>query len=320
MKKLLTWSVALLLLWGASSCRPNPEPNPKPVNGKVVYNLPIIDYDFTGTSEDIIAFEKTLGHTLDKKQSNANTLAFKTGQKEFSETLYLLGNKRIIEIYQPCSDGEAVEKILPQLTEELEKQGWIEWSTPVNNGESDAAFVLTRTINGQKTQIGSVLVYTRVNNVKKTYPGVFFIFSRATAGVDPNTVELPDLYLDGLGKTKEEIKAYYKSKGVESVISSSFLRAKVDNPAYKNEVCFFFKDGDTKCHSVIMTAVNFRINKSENLNKQLKELGFEFDSEESGAISKFINEDKGIWAFVRFRPLSQFDQPNLTFTKKPSNF
>ncbi len=321
MKKLVTWSAGLLLLLGATSCRPTPQPKPSPSpSAKPEYKLPIIDYDFAGSVDDIVAFEKALGHALDKEQSNASSLTFSTGKSEFPETVYHLENKRITEIYQPCTSGDAVKQILPELTEELKKQGWNAWPTPVSNGECDAAFLLVRDINGTATQIGSVIVHTRTNNAKKTSPSISFIFSRVAGNIDPNTVVLPDLFLDGLGKTKEEIKSYYDGKGLESNVSGLFLRVKVDNPAYKNEVCFFFQEGENKCHSIIVTAVSFRINKSENLTNQLKKLGFEFDSEESGAIKKFFNEEKAIWAFARFMPLTQFDQPNLTFTKQPRNF
>lgn len=321
MKKLAIWSTLLLLLLCIPSCHPRQQPQSEPEGDTTpIYNLPIVDYDFAGSVDDIVAFEKALGHTLDKSQSNATTLTFSTGQKDFSETVYHLENRRIMEIYQPCSSGDVVKKILPQLAKELKQRGWSEWTTPVRDGQCDAAFLLLGEVNGTQAQIGSVVVHTRTNNVKKTYPSITFIFSRIANNIDPKDVTLPDLYLDGLGKTREEIKKYYTDKGFESTNSASFLRIKVDNPAYRNEVLFFFQDGNPKCHSIIIAAVNFRINKSDNLTNQLKKLGFEYDSEESGAISKFLNEEKGIWAFIRFRPLSQFDQPNLTFTKQPKNF
>lgn len=323
MKTLISWSTPLLLLvlFATASCQPQkPTPNPDQETEAISYKLPIIDYDFKGSTDDIVAFETALGHTFDKSQSDATTLTFSTGEKEFSETVYRLQNKRIVEVYQPSTSGEAVKEILPQLAKELKEKGWREWTTPVSNGQCDAAFLLLREINGTQAQIGSVVVHTRTNNVKKTYPSVTFIFSRIAEDIDPSTVVLPDLYLDGLGKTKEEIKSYYEAKGCGTKTSSAFLDVNVDNPAYKNRVSFFFQDGNPKCHSIIITAVNFSINKSENLTKQLEKLGFEFDSEESQAISKYFNEEKQIWAFVRFRPLSQFDQPNITFTKQPKNF
>lgn len=68
MKKLVTWSAGLLLLLGATSCRPTPQPKPSPTpSAKPEYKLPIIDYDFAGSVDDIVAFEKALGHALDKE-------------------------------------------------------------------------------------------------------------------------------------------------------------------------------------------------------------------------------------------------------------
>lgn len=323
MKTLITWSTPLLLLvlLATTSCQPQkPTPNPGEEKGEVSYKLPIVDYDFKGSVDDIVAFEAALGHTLDKSQSDATTLTFTSGSKAFPETVYRLQNKRIVEVYQPSTSGDAVKEILPQLTKELKEKGWSEWKTPVSNGQCDAAFLLLREINGTQSQIGSVVVHTRTNKVKKTYPSITFIFSRIAEDIDPNTVVLPDIYLDGLDKTKEEIKKYYEPKGYGFKTSSAFLDVAVDNPAYKDRVSFFFQEGNPKCHSIIITAVNFGINKSKNLPKQLKQLGFEFDSEEGQAISKYFNEEKQIWAFVRFRPLSQFDQPNITFTRHPKNF
>ncbi|EEK16090.1 hypothetical protein [Porphyromonas uenonis] len=323
MKTLISWSTPLLLLvlFAATSCQ-SQKPTPKPQKEKeaISYKLPIVDYDFKGSIDDIVAFETALGHTLDKSQSDATTLTFSTGKKEFSETVYRLQNKRIVEVYQPSTSGEAVEDILPQLTKELKEKGWSEWPMPVSNGQCDAAFQLSREINGAQSQIGSVVVHTRTNNVKKTYPSITFIFSRIAEDIDPNTVVLPDIYLDGLDKTKEEIKKYYEPKGCDFKTSAAFLDVSVDNPAYKDRVSFFFQEGNPKCHSIIITAVNFGINKSKNLPKQLEKLGFEFDSEEGKAISKYFNEEKQIWAFVRFYPLSQLDQPNITFTRHPKNF
>lgn len=126
---------------------------------------------------------------------------------------------------------------------------------------------------------------------------------------------MPEIYFDAVSKTKDELKAYFEGKGQTVSFSSSFLRVKVDNVAFNNEVLYFFPEGEEKCSQIILTSVSFVLNKSENITNQLKERGFEFNNE-TNLIRTFYNETQDLWALVRIYPANQFTQPNIVFTKK----
>lgn len=312
--KWLQWGLASLLLMVVCACDNTPTPPTPPVVSHE-YKLPIIDYDFAGSVEDIIKFEAELGHTYSKAESDASTLVFTTGNEVFPQTVYRLENQKIVEGYQPCTKGEVLKEELPKIDEQLKKNKWSEWPTPVQNGECAAAYLQTRMIDGKNTQIASALIYTTANHAKKTNPGITFVFVRVKNDVDYSEVRFPEIYFDAVGKTKEELKSYFEGKGQSIKVSTSFIRVKIDNPAFNNELLYFFPEGEDKCTQIIVSTVSFVLNKSENIANQLKEMGFEFDKE-TELIRTFYNETRDLWALARIYPANQLTQPNIVFTKQ----
>lgn len=280
---------------------------------QVEFQLPLIDYDFAGTVDEIVRFEEGLGSTFDKARSNDNNLVFTSPATDFPERIYKLSNGRIAEIYIPCTNEATIKALLPRLGEELKAKSWNEWPTPVKNGKCDAAYLLTRKINNQVMQIGSAIIHTKTNSVEKTTPGMTFIFSR-TDVVDINKAKMPEIYFEALEKTKDEIEAYFKKKGDKIEVTGRFIKEAVDNPAFGNEFCFFFPDSDNICEAILMTTSSFLLNSSENLANQLKALGFAEDKRDNLMIF-FYNESKDIWAQVRIYPANQFTQPNILFAR-----
>lgn len=313
--KALQWGFASLLLLVACACgRSGNTPTP-PVEKRAEYKFPIIDYDFAGSVDDIIKFEEGEGHHYVKAESDASTLVFSTGDEVYPQTIYRLENQRIVEVYQPCTKGDSLKQDLSKIDERLKKGKWAEWPTPVQRGECEAAYLQTRAINGQSVQIASALIRTTTNHVKKTTPGVTYLFARVQNDLDYNKVRMPEVYFEAVGKTKDELKTYFESKGQAVSFSSSFLRVKVDNVAFNNEVLYYIPEGEEKCSQIILTSVSFVLNKTDNIANQLKERGFEFNNE-TNLIRTFYNEAQDLWAMVRIYPVNQFTQPNIVFAKK----
>ena len=314
-KRVLQWGVASLLLILACACGGRSNIPLPPIEKRAEYKLPIIDYDFDGGVNKIIKFEAQQGHRYNMAESDATTLVFTTGDEVYPQTVYRLENQRIIEVYQPCTKGDTLKKDLSKIDELLKAKGWSEWANPVQRGECEAAYLQTRTINGQSVQIASALIRTTTNHVKKTTPGVTFLFARVQNDIDYSKVRMPEIDFDAVSKTKDELKAYLEGKGQTVSFSSSFLRVKVDNVAFNNEVLYYIPEGEEKCSQIILTSVSFVLNKSENITNQLKERGFEFNNE-TNLIRTFYNETQDLWALVRIYPANQFTQPNIVFTKK----
>lgn len=313
-KFIIYYPLFFLTLMGAflTSCKKD-EPQGE------TFKLPLVDYDFKGTVDEIIRFEEQNGNTYDASRSTTTSLIFTSTSKNFPERIYKLELGRIVEIYMPCSDGSYLEGIVPQIESELKAQKWQTWEGPVNNGVCDVAFQLLREVNGQNMQIGAAAINIKADIAQKKVPGILFIFTRTRGDLDINTAKLPEIYLDAIGKLRPEVESYLKNKGANIDKTSSFIYEIVDNPALMDgRIGYFFPGADDDpCAQIIISTASFRFNKTENVANQLKELGFSKDKEDENTIY-FYNETKDLWAVVRTYPSSQLSTPNILFTRKIS--